>query len=94
MEVLVEPWQRDKYLSLGDLQSKAAVMANSIYSKLHGKMKQDGRKDAGSSGLLKSICMDVCIDSIKSKGDQPINQVWFQKVEDQVLKNFAHGVNM
>ena len=81
---------KDKFVSLGNNETKAQVMSNSIFMKLSDKMKQDGRTDQDSVNILKKICQDVCINSIQDKGADPVNQVWFQRVEDRVLRDFSH----
>ena len=37
--------------------------------------------------------MKICSEQIKSKGSEPINQMWIQKVEDKVLKDFSNQMS-
>ena len=84
-----EDW-KDKFVALGNNQTKARLMANGIFQKISDKLRQDGRTDQESQSLLKKLCHDTCLEQINNKGNEPVNQVWFQKVEDKVLRDFSH----
>ena len=81
----------DKFVAMTDDKAgKAKVISDGIVQKIEHKLRQEGRTDAASHILLKRLCLDVCTDQIMNKGNEPINQMWIQKVEDKVLKDFSN----